>query len=158
MILYLDASALVKRYVREPGSDLVESAIGQAALIGTSLISRAEVVAAFGKARRMSLLTEEAAVQAVAAFRGQWLDLVRVQITELVMARADMFAWEFGLRGYDAVPLAAASLWSEGVGEAVTLATFDRSLWAAAVRAGLVAYPASLPQLLEQWKPTRSRS
>ena len=45
MILYLDSSALVKRYVDEPGSAVVGEAISRAAIIGTGLISRAEVAA-----------------------------------------------------------------------------------------------------------------
>ena len=46
MILYLDASALVKRYVAEPGSTEVNDAIATAEVIGTAIISRAEVAAA----------------------------------------------------------------------------------------------------------------
>ena len=40
MILFLGASALVKRYVAEAGSAEVGAAISQAALTGTTLISR----------------------------------------------------------------------------------------------------------------------
>lgn len=39
MILYLDASALVKRYVDEPGSVEVNQAISQAEMTGTALVS-----------------------------------------------------------------------------------------------------------------------
>jgi predicted nucleic acid-binding protein len=42
MILYLDASALVKRYVAEAGTEAVAQAIAEADVIGTSLIIRAE--------------------------------------------------------------------------------------------------------------------
>ena len=50
MILYLDASALVKRYVDEPGSPDVREAIARAEVAGTALISRAEVAAALARA------------------------------------------------------------------------------------------------------------
>ena len=46
MIVYLDASALVKRYVEEAGSDEVASLIDGATVVGTSIVSRAEVAAA----------------------------------------------------------------------------------------------------------------
>ena len=59
MILYLDASALVKRYVAEPGSAEVDGAISRAEVIGTVLFSRAEVAAALAKAVRMEALTRE---------------------------------------------------------------------------------------------------
>ncbi|MDX9953639.1 MAG: type II toxin-antitoxin system VapC family toxin [Anaerolineae bacterium] len=137
MILYLDASALVKRYVAEPGSDEVSRLIAGAAVVGTSLITRAETSAALAKAARVGALTREAAAAALQVFRSEWPFLIRVQATELVLTRADTLAWELGLRGYDAVHLASASIWQEGMGEAVTLATFDRQLWDAARTQGL---------------------
>jgi predicted nucleic acid-binding protein len=152
MILYLDASALVKRYVAELGSDEVNAAISRADVTGTALISRAEVAAALAKAVRVNALTREEALVAFQVFRNEWPDLVRVQVTELVIARAGTFAWDHGLRGSDAVHLAAASVWQDALGERVTLATFDRYLWNVAQPVGLEAYPVDLPTILETWK------
>ncbi len=152
MILYLDASALIKRYVAEPGSAEVSAAIANADMIGTALISRAEVAAALARAMRMNVLTPEEARAVLQVFRNEWPDLVRLQVTEMMVARADILAWEHGLRGYDAVHLAAASIWQEAMGEQVTMAVFDKKLWAAAGRVGLVPYPAELPALWETWK------
>jgi predicted nucleic acid-binding protein len=152
MILYLDASALVKRYVVEPGSADVNEAIAQAEAVGTVVISRAEVAAALARAVRMDALLPAEAVASLQVFRNEWLDLVRVQATEIVVARADTLAWDHGLRGYDAVHLAAASVWQDAMGERVTFATFDRQLWAAADRLGLVPYPTDLPALLDAWR------
>lgn len=56
---------------------------------------------------------------------------------------------------YDAVHPAVASGWQDALGERVTLATFDKHLWAAAERVGLEAYPADLPIMLETWKAAR---
>jgi predicted nucleic acid-binding protein len=78
--------------------------------------------------------------------------LVRVQVTEGVVARAGTLAWDHGLRGCDAVHLAAASVWQDAPGERVALATFDRHLWVVAGSMGLEAYPPDLPALLEGWK------
>ena len=155
MILYLDASALVKRYVAEVGSDEVGRAIAEASTVGTALITRAEVAAALARAARVGALTEEEAQAAVGVFRAEWPDLVRVQVTEIVVARADGLAWEHGLRGYDAVHLAAAFLWQEAIGEPVSFSTFDRRLWSAANKVGLIPHPADLPALLEEWKTGR---
>ena len=149
MILYLDASALVKQYVNEPGSDQVEAAVAQAESTATVLISRAEVSAALAKAVRLNILTAEAGATTLQAFRSDWLSLVRIQVTELVAARADAFAWEHALRGYDAVHLAAASVWAEAMGVPVTFATFDRRLWRAARRSGFHAYPENLAGALD---------
>ncbi|NLE99981.1 MAG: type II toxin-antitoxin system VapC family toxin [Anaerolineales bacterium] len=152
MILYLDASALVKRYVAELGSPEVGHVISSADVVGTATISRPEVAAALARAARTGALTEEEASACLQVFRAEWPNLMRVQVTEMVVTRADALAWEHGLRGYDAVHLAAASLWQDGLGEGVTFSTFDRRLWEAAGRAGLACHPADLPALLDAWR------
>ena len=152
MILYLDASALVKRYVAEPGSAEVRATISQADATGTALVSRAEVAAALAKAVRVSALTQEEALTSLHVFRNDWPSLVRVQVTEIVVARAGTMAWDHGLRGYDAVHLAAALVWQDALGERVMLATFDRHLWHVSHSVGLEAYPPDLPTMLDTWR------
>ncbi|HLF26897.1 MAG TPA: type II toxin-antitoxin system VapC family toxin [Anaerolineae bacterium] len=144
MMVYVDASALVKRYIAEAASVSVDALIAQANVMGTGLISRVEVSAALAKAARMNWLTREAAVKAVQSFRAQWSDIIGVEITEAVVAKADTLAWDHGLRGYDAVHLACALLWQEAIGEPITLATFDRQLWDAAHQVGLEVWPDTL--------------
>jgi predicted nucleic acid-binding protein len=138
VILYLDASALVKRYVAEAGSVQVAEAINVAELVGASVITRAEVAAALAKTVRVGALAQDEALSALQTFRGEWLDIFRLQLSELTAARADAFAWEYELRGYDAVHLATASLWQDAMAERITFMTFDRKLWDAACRAGLL--------------------
>ena len=60
------------------------------------------------------------------------------------MALADTLAWDYGLRGYDAVHLASALTWQEALGEPVLLATFDKQLWSAAPKAGVAIWPETL--------------
>jgi predicted nucleic acid-binding protein len=50
VIIHIDASALVKRYVLEAGTSEVETLLATADLAGAALISRAEVSAAICKA------------------------------------------------------------------------------------------------------------
>lgn len=141
MILYLDTSALVKRYVVESGTTAVTTLIEAAEVVGTAVITRAETVAAFAKAVRVGALLLDEAHQVVQIFRIDWPFLVRLQTGESLIARADALAWELGLRGYDAVHLAAALIWQEEMGKPVTLATFDHQLWAAARQSGLNPFP-----------------
>ncbi len=152
MILYLDTSALVKRYVAEPGTAEVVQAIAAAEVTGTSIVARAEMAAALARAVRTGLLAQEAAASALQMFRNDWPRLVRVQATGHLVARADGLAWELGLRGYDALHLAAGLLWQEGMDEAVTFATFDRRLWEAANLRGLGVFPPDLPGMLDAWQ------
>jgi predicted nucleic acid-binding protein len=141
MILYLDTSALVKRYVIEPGSDQVNQATANAETAGTVIITRTEVAAALARAIRIGALKQADALANLQRFRSDWHDLARVQVTENLIARADVLAWEHNLRGYDAIHLAAALVWQEALGEPITLATFDEQLWQAAEREGLVPFP-----------------
>lgn len=156
MILYLDSSALVKRYIAKPGTPEVAEAIAEAEVVGTSLISRAETAAALAKAVREGTLTREEAASALQVFRSEWPNLVRVQVTEMLIARADGLAWELGLRGYDAVHLASALLWQDGMDEEVTMATFDLRLWRVADQRGLIPFPADLPEMLAAWQQEAS--
>jgi len=146
VIVYLDASALVKRYIAEAGSAEVDHLIARADVVGTAVISRAEVAAALAKAVRVGSLTREESDAALQVFRAQWVDLLRLQLTEAVVARADSLAWEHDLRGYDAVHLAAAITWQETLGQPITLATFDRQLWRAGTTVGTTVWPDDLYQ------------
>ena len=152
MICYLDASALVKVYVAEPGSEDVERVIAEAEALGTAMISRVEVVAALAKAARLGALSQEDAELARRNFHRDWSDLTRLPATEFMLERAALLAWDQGLRGYDAVQLAAAVTWQEVLEEPVRMATFDRQLWTAAGELGLISWPQDLPAILESWK------
>ena len=145
MIAYLDASALVKRYVAERGSRETIALTAGSEMIATSIVARAEVAAALAKAVRVGLVTEDRARNAQRSFAGDWPDVVRVPVTEALVERAETLAWDHGLRGYDAVQLASAITWQEAVGTEILLATFDRQLWEAAPKAGLKAWPDTLP-------------
>ena len=142
----------MKRYVAEPGSDEIAAIINRADLTGSALISRAEVAAALAKAVRVGALFEAGAWNALKAFRRDWPDVVRLPISDQVVVRADTMAWEYGLRGYDAIHLAAAAVWQEALRQEITLASYDRALWDAAVQMGFSVYPSDLPALLASWK------
>lgn len=142
MILYLDASAIVKRYIREAGSDTVVHWIETADLVGTSLISRAEGSAAFTKAARMNVLTRSEAESCLYQFRADWPTYIRIQINEQITTRADEFAWMLGLRGYDAMHLAAATTWQSALNTQAVMVTFDAALAKASLASGLQILPA----------------
>ena len=61
MFLYLDSSALVKRYVDEPHSEAVAHLMDETLAIGTSAISRVEIGAALARAARGNRLDAEGA-------------------------------------------------------------------------------------------------
>jgi predicted nucleic acid-binding protein len=145
VIAYFDASALVKRYLVEQGSQATIGLTAESEMIATSTVTRAEVAAALAKAARVGLVTEERARSAERSFAGDWPDLVRVPVTEALVERAAALAWDHQLRGYDAVQFVSALAWQESIGTEVVLATFDQQLWAAAPEAGVKAWPDQLP-------------
>jgi predicted nucleic acid-binding protein len=144
VIIYLDASALVKRYVAERGSKEVIELTAAAEIVATSLISRAEVAAAFARAVRLGVLDHDGGRRAQRRFSREWADFARVPVSEALVSRAEMLAWDYGLRGYDAMQLASALTWQESIGEDVFLGTFDGQLWKAAPGAGLKVWPETL--------------
>ncbi|MFI5090803.1 MAG: type II toxin-antitoxin system VapC family toxin [Terriglobales bacterium] len=144
MIVYIDASTLVKRYVAERESEAVIELTAKADIVATSVVSRAELAAALARAARLGALDHDGARQAQRRFSREWPDFARVPVTEALVARAERLAWDYELRGYDAVQLAAGLMWQESIGEDVLLATFDRQLWGAATRAGLQVWPQKL--------------
>lgn len=144
MILYLDSSALAKRYLSEEGSTEVERLVVEAELIGTSIITRVEIAAALARARRQQLLDAATAAQLRASFAAHWGSLLRLGLIESTVERADSLAWDQNLRDYDAVHLATAMLWHELIAEPPLLATYDRELWRAAQAVGLEAWPPDL--------------
>lgn len=153
MILYLDASALVKKYIQELGTTDVLKIISQSEAVGTSIISRAETAAALAKAHRLKILTKSDAEKAAQQMRQEWLDFIRIQVTEAIVVRADFVAWEHSLRGFDAIHLATALVWSEQLPhEQFAFATFDRQLWQAVRDSNLTPFPPNLPGLLAQWQ------
>jgi predicted nucleic acid-binding protein len=147
MILYLDSSAIVKRYVDETGSALIRDAVEHAEVVGTTVISRAEVIAALRKAVRADVIGETEGEAAVRSFNRGWRDLVRTRITERLVKHASELARAHGLRGYDSVQLASAAAWQQAIGFGVTLATFDLRLWHAGRAVGLRAFPENLPEI-----------
>lgn len=144
MITYLDTSALVKAYVREVGSEEVMQLIRVATAVGTSHLSKAEMAAAMAMAARQKNVNVIEAKQAWQEFQADWRTLYKIAVSEIAVDRGASLAWEYGLRGYDAVHLATASLWQEAIGEPVTLATFDRQLWVAGEKVGLSVWPENL--------------
>lgn len=141
MIIYLDSSALVKRYVVETGSDQVEEWISNAQILSTGLITRAEISAAISRLCRMNFVDQVTKDRTLEIFRLEWESFVRLPVSETTVDRADRLACLYDLRGYDAVHLASACIWRETLARDVFLATFDRKLWRSAHAEGLHVLP-----------------
>jgi predicted nucleic acid-binding protein len=145
MIIYADTSALVKLFVTETNSNATRYAFQNAQVLGTGLITRAELGSALARGTRRGLLSKSEAQEARQRLQLVWPTWIHIAMNENLVSRAESLAWEYKLRGYDAVHLATAQLWQEQIEHSVTLATFDQELWEAAPLAGLNAWPESAP-------------
>lgn len=108
------------------------------------------------KAVRTETLTRNEAAMALQVFRSEWQNFVRIQATDYLLVQAGDLAWTLGLRGYDAVHLASALFWKDGMNEEITVATFDRQLWKATSSiSGLIPFPDDLPKMIAEWQKVK---
>jgi predicted nucleic acid-binding protein len=108
---FVDSSALVKRYVNETGSVWLSGLVSPAAGndIYIARITTVEVIAALTRRARGGTIAAADASAACLLFRNDLPhDYEIVEMTETLFKRAMTLAETHGLRGYDAVQLAAA--------------------------------------------------
>jgi len=145
MIVYFDTSALVKRYLREAESDQVIALLNDADhIFGSVVITQVEMAATFQRAVRMEAASSKLAAEVWRDFLDHWQSFTRLRIFAGTIERASEIAWKYDLRGYDSLHLAAALLWAETLGVQITIATFDRELWLAGKKAGMLSWPLEL--------------
>ena len=132
----------MKTLVSEPGSDELHAELGRHRLHFTARISYAEACAALGKAQRLGRISDTERDSCVQSLVERWSDLLRIAVDEELVQQAGDLALRFGLRGYDAVHLAAAKI-AERV-EPVVLVAWDADLRRAAALAGLNVFPAQV--------------
>ena len=107
---YLDSSALVKRYARENGTAWIIGLFRRAAghRLYVARITGVEVAAALTRKRRGGHLTPSEAARALNRLHRDLGGRLRiVEITPALLTDAMGLAEKHGLRGYDAVQLAA---------------------------------------------------
>jgi predicted nucleic acid-binding protein len=131
-MLYLDASALVKRYVDEEGSEAVRAAMAIENAWWICRIGFVETVRAVGLA---------AGAGAVRAVKREWESFGVVEVDAALAGQAAALALSAELRSLDALHLAAALRLGD---EDLTLATWDTRLHAAARDQGLRTLPEGL--------------
>ena len=140
-VSYLDASALVKCYVQEDGTDDVLGLLDQEPDVVASELVRVEVVGAIARAPRQDRLSEEEAAHAIAEFRQMRQNLRLMKVDEAVISRAESLAQKHLLKAFDAVHLATALVLQDQVMAVPTVACYDDALRQAAQHEGLPVWP-----------------
>jgi predicted nucleic acid-binding protein len=142
MILYLDTSALVKRYFREPYSDEVLSRWKLATQIVTSFVAYAETMASIYRKKREADLADTLIRKIVDTFHHDWESFIRVEVNDELNGYIDLVVEGYPLiRGFDAIHLASAMVIHERLPEYFVFACFDDRLARAARSEGLETFP-----------------
>jgi len=128
---YFDASALVKRYVRERGTAKVQRLLTSDVAV-TSRLSAVEIASALARRAREGAFSDAARDRAVAALDADLASMLVVELTAAVVARAQALVRRHALRAGDAIQLASCLYIQEAVGEKTSLVAFDDRLAKAA--------------------------
>ena len=132
MMLYLDSSALVKRYVQEEDSDAVLAAMEDADAWSMCRIGFVETI------RAVALSGGRKAVRKI---ERDWLSFDVIEVDRALAEHAAELTLTTELRSLDALHLAAALVLPP---QGLTIATWDARLHRAARAQGLATFPVAL--------------
>jgi len=136
--LYVDASAVVKLFVPEPGAPEFAAAAAAAARMASSRITFVEVA----RALRRRAATDDEHEAMLNHWSTAWQEHDVVDFDQPLAEHAASLAGYHGLRSLDAIHLASALVLPPAP---LRFATWDRRLWEAARAVGLRTVPAVCP-------------
>ena len=120
---YFDTSALIKRYVREPGSAQVVALLRRHDLL-SSAITPVEIMSALGRRRRD--LSQEAFTATVNRVRSERLHWELIEVGETVLSRAEeIVQGNVPMRSLDAVHIASLMAFQSASGIRTPFVTGD---------------------------------
>lgn len=141
MILALDTSALIKRYISEDDSETIQAIWTSATHLSASWILEAEMLATFARKRREGIIPATDLDAAERHFLTDWLSFIRVEPYRVSMLLPGLHR-AYSLRGADSIHLASTILLRTLIpNETITFATADQRLATAANVEGLVTLP-----------------
>jgi predicted nucleic acid-binding protein len=142
-IHYLDASAWVKRYIGEEGSQRMNAWMNQNPLVASAALGVTEVLTTIVRKARAGELSDSERDQILDDVWAEFGAFAHVYHTAPVMRRARDVALRFELQGADTVHLASA-LWLETHPppkiESIMMITSDRELAEAADQTELAVF------------------
>ena len=140
ILRYFDASALVKRYVAEPGSERLEALLG-GGVAAASRLSEVEVASALCRRCREGAFPPAERDRAIAALRRDVAGLYVVELTPEVVARSMTLLVRHALRAADGIQLASCMELRDRLQMACLFVCGDDRLLAAARQEGLATAP-----------------
>jgi len=141
MILYLDTSALVKKYFKEVFSEQIVLRWKQANVVATSAVTYAETMASIHRKKREIDPNSSLLDSATRAFQRDWGSFIRIEVSDDLNPFLDRLLETHPLRGFDAIHLASAIILNDAVAEELIFACFDKVLLSAAAAEGITTFP-----------------
>jgi predicted nucleic acid-binding protein len=137
VILYCDTSALIKRYVEEEGTEIVDRLWSASLGIATSVVAFAETASTFSRKLREGILTEREYVSTLKMFKTDFDSFILVSVTPMLNSMIERLVMKYPLRGFDAIHLSSALMIKDSGSLPVQFACFDRTLNEAGLKEGL---------------------
>jgi predicted nucleic acid-binding protein len=131
-MIYLDTSALVKKYFQEAGTDMVREILQGGGSYGISKIAYAEVCAAFGRKTRENPGQKRGHLRVFQSFQEDWRLLTIVEVNDDLLPLIRALTARHPLRGADAIHLASALWLRRALRDEITFVASDGHLLNAA--------------------------
>ena len=138
-MIYFDTSALIKRFVNEKGSSLIQSLVNRNRTLATATVAYAEIFAGLTRKLREGNISRPQYNLTCRQFESDWRAYLRVELQEHILLLARDLIQRHPLRGFDAVHLASAVSLRSALGEEITFAAADERLLRAAEEENLSA-------------------
>lgn len=139
-MLYLDSSVFVKRYLREAGSESLQQRLSANPTLCASAIGYAEIHATLARKLVRKEMGRQEFLQLRNRFELDWLEVQEIAVDRETLNPVATLVENFGLRGMDAIHLAAAVWMWRKTDEKLEFVTSDEDMLLAADSLGLTAW------------------
>ena len=131
-MIYFDTSALVKRYIDEPGSSYVNHLVSEADYVAVSVLAYPELMSALARKQKARELSDADASKAQNRFEADWRSFLVADFQAELLPLIKETVNRHQLRGADSVHLATALWLKRQTGTDLSFATADIALLQAA--------------------------
>lgn len=131
-MIYLDSSALVKRYLKEAGTEKVKSLSADADIIATSKLTYPEMLSAFKRKYNNKDITKTEFHTATENFEADWDYFLIIEFKDDLLKIIKGLVTRHNLKGADSVHLASALWLKQTIKEHIAFVASDSNLLKAA--------------------------
>lgn len=130
--MYIDSSALVKRYLRESGSDRAQAIVADADVIATSKLAYPELLSAFMRKHREGEIKKRTLRTILEMLDRDWESILVIEFHDELLPIIRPLITQHALKGADSIHLASAIWLARASKVSVTFVASDMNLLEAA--------------------------